>query len=140
MSRGDDMYTATLSFNLPVQIDRRRAKVAEMEAARRMAVQELAGQQNQIRLAISDALAQLERSRKLSRLYDAGMLDQARGTLEAATAGYRTGKAKFSEVLASRMNLLAYEREYHGAMSDYQMQIAILENVVGVALPPTSQP
>jgi hypothetical protein len=38
------------------------------------------------------------------------------------------------------MNLLAYEREYHGAMSDYQMQIAILENVVGVALPPTSQP
>jgi outer membrane protein TolC len=111
-----------------------------MEAARRMAVQELAGQQNQIRLAISDALAQLERSRKLSRLYDAGMLDQARGTLEATTAAYRTGKAKFSEVLASRMNLLAYEREYHGALADYQMQMAILENVVGVALPPASQP
>lgn len=140
MSRGDDMYSAGLSFNLPVQTDRRRAKVAEMEAARRMAVQELAGQQNQIRLAISDALAQLERSRKLSRLYDSGMLDQARGTLEAATAAYRTGKAKFSEVLASRMNLLAYEREYHGAIADYQMQMAILENVVGVALPPTSQP
>lgn len=140
MSRGDDMYTATLSFNLPVQTDRRRAKVAEMEAARRMAVQELAGQQNRIRLAISDGLAQLERSRKLARLYEAGMLDQARGTLEAATAAYRTGKAKFSEVLASRMNLLAYERDYHGAVADYRMQLAILENAVGVALPPKGQP
>lgn len=140
MSRGDDMYTATLSFNLPVQTDRRRAKVAEMDASRRMAVQELAGQQNQIRLAVSDALAQLERSRKLSRLYEAGILDQARGTLEAATAAYRTGKAKFSETLASRMNLLAYERDYYGAQADYQMQLAILENVVGVALPPNGQP
>lgn len=139
-SRGDDMYSAALSFNLPVQTDRRRAKVAEMEAARRMAVQELAGQQNQIRLAISDALAQLERSRKLSRLYEAGMLDQARGTLEAFTAAYRTGKARFAEVLASRMNLLTYERDYHSAVADYQMQLAVLENVVGVALPPKGQP
>lgn len=140
MSRGDDMYTATLSFNLPVQTERRRAKVAEMDAARRMAVQELAGQQNQIRLAISDALAQLERSRKLSRLYEAGMLDQARGTLESTTAAYRTGKARFSEVLASRMNLLAYERDYYGAQADYQMQLALLENAVGIALPPNGQP
>jgi outer membrane protein TolC len=139
-SRGDDMYGATLSFNLPVQTDRRRAKVAEMEAARRMAVQELAGQQNQIRLAVSDALAQLERSRQLTRLYEAGMLDQARGTFEATTAAYRTGKAGFSEVLASRMNLLAYERDYHGAVADYQMQLAVLENAVGVPLPPNGHP
>jgi outer membrane protein TolC len=139
-SRGEDMYTATLSFNLPVQTDRRRAKVAEMDASRRMAIQELAGQQNQIRLAISDALAQLERSKKLTHLYEAGMLDQGWGTLEATIAAYRTGKAKFAEVLASRMNLLAYERDYHGAVADYQMQLAILENAVGVPLPPNGHP
>lgn len=34
---GDDMYGAQLSFNLPVQIDWRQAKVAEMQASRRMA-------------------------------------------------------------------------------------------------------
>ncbi|MDD2464306.1 MAG: TolC family protein [Desulfobulbus sp.] len=133
---GDDMYGAQLSFNLPIQSDRRHAKVAEMQASKRMAVQELAVLQNQIRLAINDGLAQLERSRKLTRLYDKGILLQAGGAIESAMAAYRTDKAKFSEVLASRMALFNFEREYHGAMADHQMQLAVLENVVGTPLPP----
>ncbi len=133
---GDDMYGAQLSFNLPIQSDRRHAKVAEMQASKRMAVQELAVLQNQIRLAINDGLAQLERSRKLTRLYDKGILLQAGGAIESAMAAYRTDKAKFSEVLASRMALFNFEREYHGAMAEHQMQLAVLENVVGTPLPP----
>jgi outer membrane protein TolC len=136
---GDDMYGAQLSFNLPIQQDWRRAKVAEMQASRRMAVQELAVLHNQIRLAIGDGLAQLERSRKLSLLYDKGMLAQAGGAVEAAMAGYRTDKVKFSEVLASRMALFNFEREYHGAIAEHQMQLAVLENVVGTPLLPTQK-
>jgi outer membrane protein TolC len=135
-SPGDDMYGAELTFNLPIQTDRRRAKVAETEAERRMAIQELAILQNRIRLAISDGLAQLERSRKLTRLYDKGILVQAGGTVESAMAAYRTDKAKFAEVLSSRMALFNFEREYHGAVADYQMQLAVLEGVVGTPLFP----
>jgi len=134
---GDDMYAAQLSFNLPVQTDWRQAKVAEMQASRRMAVHELAALQNQIRLAVSDGLAQMERSRKLTRLYDQGMLAQAGGAVQSAMAGYRTDTVKFSEVLGSRMALFNFEREYHGAMAEHQMQLAVLENVVGMPLPPT---
>lgn len=134
---GDDMYGAQLSFNLPIQQDWRRAKVAEMQASRRMAVQEVAALHNQIRQAIADGLAQMERSRKLTRLYDQGMLAQAGGAAEAAMAGYRADKGTFAGVLASRMNLFSLEREYHGAMAEHQMQLAVLENVVGVPLPPT---
>jgi outer membrane protein TolC len=134
-SSGDDMYGAQLSFNLPIQSDRRHAKIAEMQASKRMAVQELAALQNQIGLAVSDGLAQLERSRALTRLYDKGILVQAGGALESAMAAYRTDKAKFSEVLASRMALFNFEREYHGAVVDHQMQLAALENVVGAPLP-----
>jgi len=136
---GDDMYGAQLTFNLPIQQDWRRAKVAEMQASRRMAVQELAAVQNQIRLAVSDGLAQLERSRKLIRLYDKGLLGQAGGAVESTLAAYRTDKAKFSEVLASRMTLFNSEREYHGAMAEHQMQLAVLENVVGTPLPSTPE-
>lgn len=135
-SPGDDMYGAELSFNLPIQTDRRYAKVAEIEAERRMAIQELAVLQNRIRLAISDGLAQLERSSKLTRLYDRGILIQAGGTVESAMAAYRTDKAKFSEVLSSRMALFNFEREYHGAAADHQMQLAVLEGVVGTPLFP----
>ncbi len=133
---GDDMYGAQLSFNLPIQSDRRHAKIAEMQASKRMAVQELAVLQNQIRLAISDGLAQLERSRKLTRLYDKGILVQANGAIESAMAAYRTDKGKFSEVLSSRMALFNFEREYHGAMAEHQMQLAVLENTVGTPLLP----
>ena len=134
---GDDMYGAQLSFNLPIQQDWRRAKLAEMQASRRMAVQEVAALHNQIRQAIVDGMAQMERSRKLIQLYDQGMLAQAGGAAEAAMAGYRTGKASFSSVLASRINLFNLEREYHSAMAEHQMQLAVLENVVGVSLPPS---
>lgn len=134
---GDDMYGAQLSFNLPVQLEWRRAKVAEMQASRRMAVHEMAALRNQIRLAVTAGLAQLERSRKLAALYEKGMLAQAGGAVEASMAGYRTDKVKFADVLASRMNLFNLEREYHGAMAEYQMQLAALESVVGTPLPPT---
>jgi outer membrane protein TolC len=134
---GDDMYGAQLSFNLPVQTDWRQAKVAEMQASRRMAVHELAALQNQIRLAVSDGLAQMERSRKLTRLYDQGVLAQAGGAVQSAMAGYRTDSVKFAEVLGSRMALFNFEREYHGAMAEHQMQLAVLESVVGMPLPPS---
>ena len=136
-SPGDDMYGAQLSFNLPVQQERRRAKVAEMQASRRMAVQELASLRNQIRSSVTAGLAQLERSRKMAALYQKGILAQANGAVEASMAGYRTGKVKFADVLASRMSLFNLEREYHGVVAEYQMQLAALESVVGTSLPST---
>jgi len=134
-SPGDDMYGAQLTFNLPIQQDRRHAKVAETQAEKRMATQELAVLRNKIQLTISDGLAQLERSRKLTQLYDKGMLAQANSAVESAMASYRTNKAKFTEVTASRIALFNFEREYHGAVADHQMQLAVLEGVVGTPLP-----
>lgn len=133
---GDDMYGAQLSFNLPIQQDRRRAKIAETQAEQRMASQELAVLRNKIQLAISDGLAQLDRSRQLSRLYEQGILAQANSAMASAVAAYRTGKVKFSEVMASRIALFNFEREYHAAVADHQMQLAVLEGVVGTSLPP----
>jgi len=134
---GDDMYGAQLSFNLPIQHDRRHAKIAETQAEKRMAIQELAVLHNKIQLAISDGLAQLERSRKLTRLYDQGILAQANSAVESAMAAYRANKIKISEVMASRIALFNFEREYHGAVADHQMQLAVLEGVVGTPLPAT---
>jgi outer membrane protein TolC len=133
---GDDMFTVGLTFNLPFHLDRRHAKVAETEAEKRLAAQELAVLKNQIHLTISDGLSQLERSRKLTRLYDQGILTQASGAVEATMASYRTGKAKFNEVLASYIARYNFEREYHGAIAEYQIQLAVLEGVAGTPLFP----
>ncbi len=134
-SPGDDMYSLGVSFNLPLQRERRHAMVAETESEYRMAAADLEMQRNQIRYTIADALARLERSRKLAQLYQEGILPQAGNALEAAMAAYRVGKADFMNVLDSQMNLFNYEREYHDAIAEHEMQLAVLEGVVGAPLP-----
>lgn len=134
-SVGNDMYSASVSFNLPVQRERRRAMAAEAGAENRMLLEERNVLRNQIRLAVADSLATLERSQRLALLYKDGILGQAASVLEATTSSYRAGKTDFMKVLDSRMALFNLEREYHEAVVEHQMQLAILEGVVGTELP-----
>jgi outer membrane protein TolC len=132
---GYDMYSAGVTFNLPVQRGRRHAMVAEAESETRMAQEELSMLRNQIRFGITDALARLERSRKLAELYREGLLPQAAHALEAALSAYRVGRADFMNVLDSQMALFNFEREYFDAVAEHQMQLAVLEGVIGMPLP-----
>jgi len=130
---GFDMYSTGVTFNLPLQHDRRRAMVAEGEADSRMADADREMAMNSIRLGIADGLARLEGSRNLAQLYAQGIIPQANYTYEATLAAYRAGKAEFMTVLDSRMAVFNYEREYHDAVAEHQMQLARLEAVVGVS-------
>jgi outer membrane protein TolC len=134
-ANGFDMYSTGVTFNLPLQHDRRRAMAAESEADIRMVGAEREMTINSIRLGIADGLAKLEGSRNLARLYLEGIMPQANSAYEATLAAYRAGKAEFMSVLESRMSSLNYERDYYEAVADHQMQLARLEAVVGTALP-----
>jgi outer membrane protein TolC len=132
---GYDMYNASVSFNLPVQRERRQAMVAESEASQRMATEELNMTRNQIRQAIADLLAQLERDRKMASLYREGILPQAAAAVESALSAYRAGKGEFMQVLDSRMTFFAVERDYYQAVAEHQMELARLEAAIGAPLP-----
>lgn len=132
---GDDMYAAGLTINLPVQRERRQAMVAEAGAEIRMAQAERDMTINQIRQGIADALARMERGKRLASLYSHSIIPQADQALHAAMAAYGSGKADFPAVLDSQNALFNYEREYAEAIADHQMQLAILEATVGKTLP-----
>lgn len=134
-SAGDDMYTASLSFNLPVQRARRHAMVAEAAAGQRMLQEERNVLHNQIRKEVADSLALLDRNDRLASLYKSGILAQAESVLDATVASYRAGETDFMKVLDSRMALYSLELEYHKAVAEYHLQLAALEAVVGVQLP-----
>jgi cobalt-zinc-cadmium efflux system outer membrane protein len=134
-STGDDMYSLGVTFNLPVQRERRRAMVAESSSEITMATEELNVLKNSINSGISDLLAQLERRRKLAELYKTGIIPQSEQSLESATIGYRVNKVDFLNLLDSRMTLFNYEREYYDSLADYQMKLAQLEAVIGKELP-----
>jgi len=128
------MYVASVSFNIPVQRERRHAMVAEAGAENRMLVEERNVLRNQIRQAVADSLAALEGRQRLAALYQEGILSQAESVQEATIAAYRAGKTDFMKVLDSQMALFNLEREYYEAVADYQMQLAVLEGVVGTPL------
>jgi len=132
---GYDMYNASISFNLPLQRERRHAMIAESEASKRMAGEELNMTRNNIRKTIADLLSQLERDRKMASLYREGLLPQAGSTLESSLSAYRAGKGEFMQVLDSRMALFNIERDYYKVVAEHQMELARLEATVGTSLP-----
>jgi len=132
---GYDMYNASISFNLPLQRERRHAMVAESDAAKRMAGEELNMARNSIRQVIAVLATQLERDRRMASLYREGILPQAGTTLEASLSAYRAGKGEFMQVLDSRMALFNNERDYYRAVAEHQMELARLEAAVGIPLP-----
>jgi outer membrane protein TolC len=133
-SNGDDMYSLGVTFNLPVQRERRHAMVAESSTGTTMATEELNSLRNSIDAGIADLLAQLERRKKLTELYKTGIIPQAEQSLESATIGYRVNKVDFLTLLDSRVTLFNYEREYYDSLADYKIKLAQLEAMVGKQL------
>ena len=134
MSTGDDMYSLGVTFNLPVQRQRREAMLAESSSEIAMATEELNMARNGIDSGISDLLAKLERRKKLAELYKTGIIPQAEQSLESATIGYRVNKVDFLTLQDSRITLFNFEREYYDALAEYQMALAQLEALVGRSL------
>ncbi|HEY6872719.1 MAG TPA: TolC family protein [Geobacteraceae bacterium] len=134
-SNGDDMYSLGVTFNLPVQRQRRHTMVAESSSETTMATEELNSFKNSIDAGISDLLAQLERRRRLAELYKTGIIPQSEQSLESAIIGYRVNKVDFLTLLDSRMTLFNYERELYDSLADYRMKLAQLEALVGKELP-----
>lgn len=134
MSDGADMYSLGVTFNLPVQKQRRQAMVAESGSEITMATEEFSGTRNTIDAGISDLLAQLERRKKLVELYKTAIIPQAEMSLESASIGYRVNKIDFLTLQDNRITLFNYERELYDSMADYQMKLVQLEALVGKSL------
>jgi len=133
-SDGSDMYGLGVTFNLPVQRERRHAALAEATSEQAMSTAELNDARNSIRATIADLLSQMERRRKLAELYKNGIIPQAEQALESAVIAYRVGKVDFLALLDNRLTLFNYERDYYDSLADYQIRLAQLEATVGVDL------
>lgn len=133
-SDGADMYSLGVSFNLPVQRERRHAMLAEAASEQTMSTAEQNDARNVIRSSIADLNSQMERRRKLAELYKEGIIPQAEQALESAVIAYRAGKVDFLALLDSRLTLFNYERDYYDSLADYQIRLAQLEATVGADL------
>lgn len=133
-SMGEDMYSAGVSFNLPVRRQARRAMVAEAQAQGKMVAAELELLRHEIRRGISDTLARLNASAAMADLYANGMIPQAEFASESLLSSYEVGKGDLMNVLDSRMQLFSVRQRHYEFIAEHQMQRAELEALVGARI------
>ena len=132
MRQMTDFFSATLSVNIPLYVNRKqKAKVAEQE----LAFKAIKLQYEDVKINIlSEAqriLAELEQNRKRVELYQGGLLIQAQQSLESAQAGYRVGKVDFLTLINNWMMFQNYELQYFFALSNVYKSLAEYKQAVG---------
>ncbi len=128
-----------LRANVPVQLGRRHAAVAEAQArlARRRA--ELDRQTDQVSFEVQQAYEQVRESQQVIRLYQKSILPAAELNVQAAEPAYTTGKVPFLSLVESQRGLIELRDRYYEAQADFFRRRATLERAIGGPLVPISE-
>jgi len=131
---GDDFFSLSLSFNLPIQRDKRRAVERASASRSAMVTAQLQQVRNSIERGIAQRLVELEQRSGQVQLYRDAILPQAQQSLEASVAAYQVDKIDFSMLLDEQMTLFGYQNEYYQLLAEYQISLAQLRTLVGGGL------
>ena len=127
-----DLISLTLAINLPVWRQQKiEPKIAEAQAMREQAISMLQAQQNELVAKLRQQVAIAEQSRESAKLYETGILPQARLALESALAAYRVNRVDFPMLLDSQMTVLNYEVNQAGAVVAYNKALAEIGQLTG---------
>ncbi len=133
-TRRDDMVSLTVAINLPIwRASKRDPGVAEAIAMRNQATDMYQAQLNEVSSQLRQQAATAEQSLRSARLYESGILPQARLAVESSLAAYRVNRVDFLTLLDSQMTVLSYEIGYASALSNYNMALAEIEFLTGKA-------
>jgi outer membrane protein, heavy metal efflux system len=118
-------YGGTLT--LPIYAGRKQKKAIE-EAAADLggASSALEAARAQVQYEVTDAFLMASTADRLLRLYDEGILRQARLSLDSAIAQYQVGKVDFLTLVTSWRRLLDYDLTYHEQLAEHEKALARL--------------
>ncbi len=133
----DDGFGGIVSLNLPFAFwtkSKYEAGVREAIAQREVARFKKKTLENLTRFQVRDFLAKIEAKEKVLKLFTTTVLPQAKHTLKAAIAGYRTDRTDFLDLIEADRALLTYQLEYVRALVEWKQLLAKLERIVGAEL------
>lgn len=123
-----------VELNVPLQLGRRRAALAEAEAELERVRSERAGTESEVRVTVEAGIARVEEARRSLALARDRLLPAARDQLDAARAAFETGQESFLAVLEAEEDLREVELGEHEALAMLDRRIAELRSATG-ALP-----
>ncbi len=132
-----DMVSVMVSAPLPLhrgsrqdqQIAEASAEVTALEADRHAMV-------NDLRAAVAERYADLERDRAQLGLFVGAIIPQGRAALAAATSSFQVGRVDFLTLLENQTTLFDYEIAYYRALTDFANSVAELERILAAEVLP----
>lgn len=120
-----------LQINVPLRLDRRRAALDEARARLARAESEGDSLKDEIRLGVESGVDRVEEARHVLRLYASRLLPAARNQVEAARAGFETGRNSFLALIEAERNLRTTRLGYEQALADVSRRTAELDRALG---------
>ena len=120
-----------VQVNVPLRLERRRAALDEAHARLARAESERDGLEDQVRFAVESGVDRLEEARHVLRLYESHLLPAARDQVEAARAGFETGRNSFLALIEAERNLRTTRFGREEALADVSRRSAELARAVG---------
>ena len=128
----EDLFSITVAMNLPVwRKDKIEPRIAEAQAMREQTLEVQRAQQNEVLAKLRQQVAIAEQSRKSVRLYETGILPQARLGVEASLSGYKVNRVDPLMLLDSQMTLFNYEISRAREMVNFNKALAEIELLTG---------
>lgn len=127
-------YDLMFEVNIPLQQGSRRAQEREAERMLDAARARREATRNQALAELDESLTALQAARCVETLLDASLLPQAELTLQAALAGYETGKIDFAALLDAQRQIRKTKEELARARANQQMRLADIERAIGEEL------
>ncbi len=120
-----------LSFNLPVQLGRRRGAVEEANATREQYEADAVRMSDMARTQVVVALKQLEEAGHVLHIFAERLLPIARQQVDAARAAFIVSQAPFVSVIDAEKNLRGVELDQQVAQADYDRRRGQLDRALG---------
>lgn len=133
----NDGFGGNVTVNIPFSFwTKGKYDAGVREAAAQVAVAQARKRtlENLTRFQVKDLVAQIQATQQVVTLYTTTVLPQAKQTLKAAHAGYRTDRIDFLDLIDAERALISYQLDYVRALVDREHQIAQLQRTVGQAL------
>lgn len=131
---GPVSWDLMVEVNIPLQQSPRRAQEREAERRLESARERLTATEARLNGLLGTTLAALDASLDKARLLRETLLPQARATLDAAQAGYESGRVNFNTLIDAERQILRTRLALLDAEVDASVRHAELEKLLGASL------
>ena len=132
---GEDPIIASVSINLPVWWDKRRAAVSEARSRRLSAKTGNQAVQDTLRADMQLALYKYRDAQRKIDLYQNTLIPKAEQSLGVTLEAFQAGLRSSLDLIDAEKTLLEFELGYVRALADQAQSFALLEMLLGKEIP-----